>query len=244
MTARELSMVSLWPARDIGGIRRRRGKHRASNGGGAALLHRALRLRGVESDPVHGDIHGSSRSGAAVSYSFLPNVGFLHVRLCVRVGVRWKGAMKMTVALNHLLIVGASALALLVSTSVSMASIGVPKGRPYYGGPSPAGGQTFRSTTPSYSMPGESRQSFSYEPGEEANRPASGGCSCGSKSASSTTKAPEVAKETDGSRQSYSYEPAEDEGTVERSIRRSGSSSLSRKELWQYQKTDPRRNQR
>ena len=150
----------------------------------------------------------------------------------------------MTVALNHLLIVGASALALLVSTSVSMASIGVPKGRPYYGGPSPAGGQTFRSATPSYSMPGESRQSYSYEPGEEGSRQASGGCCCRSKSASSAPRAPEVAEKSGDSRQSYSYEPTEGDGTVERNIRRSGSSNMSRKQPWQYQKTDPRRSLR
>ena len=150
----------------------------------------------------------------------------------------------MNVALNHWLLVGASALALLVSTNVSMASIGVPKGRPYYGSQNDAGFRSYRSYGPSYSAPSESRQSFSYEPGEDGNQPASGGCGCGSKAAAASESHDTAQKDgasDDTARQSYSYEPetSSDQGSMSRTVRRSG--GTMQRDNWHYQKTDPRR---
>jgi hypothetical protein len=151
----------------------------------------------------------------------------------------------MTVALNRFLVAGATAVALMISTSVASASIGVPKGRPYYGAPSSSGSQTFRSYGPAYTTDAnESRQSFSYEPGENAEQPASGGCGCGSKSsAPSKAESHDVAKAPDTARQSFSQEPS-NQSDLRGPSRRSGERSMSAKPAWEYQKTDPRRDQR
>jgi hypothetical protein len=142
----------------------------------------------------------------------------------------------MTAALNKLMIVGASALALLISASAATASIGVPKGRPYYGAPSKSGGQAFRSTAPAFS--GESRQSFSYEPAERV-APAKSKCQPQATVAPKAEKQ-DVARAPQTTRRSFSYEPQTRSG-LQGTARRGGDGTWGGKSPWQYQKTDPRR---
>jgi hypothetical protein len=143
----------------------------------------------------------------------------------------------MTASFNNLMIVGTAAIALLVSANASAAvSIGVPKGRPYYGAPSNTGGQSFRSYAPSYST--EARQSFSYEPAEKAAPVQANPCR------PQATVAPKIEKQDAASaphkvRRSYSYEPSPAVGSNAGPRRHWGGKSP-----WAYQKTDPRRNAR
>jgi hypothetical protein len=147
----------------------------------------------------------------------------------------------MTAAFNNLMIVGTTAIALLVSANASAAvSIGVPKGRPYFGAPSQSGGQSFRSYTPSYSPSTEARQSFSYEPAEKAAPVKSNPCQPQATVAPKTEKQ-DVARAPQRVRRSYSYEP-ETRSNVRSNAGRSGP-RFGGKSPWMYQKTDPRRNQ-
>jgi hypothetical protein len=140
----------------------------------------------------------------------------------------------MTHTMNPLVIVGASVSVLLVVASTSTASIGVPKGRPYYDALTSSGFHSYRS----YSAPAtDLRQSFSYEPGESNEQPEVGRCDCSSEAA----KLHDVAQNDSTTRQTYSYEPEpSDQSSMQRTIHR----NMDRKSPWQYQKTDPRRNSR
>jgi hypothetical protein len=142
----------------------------------------------------------------------------------------------MTASFKNLLIVGTSAMALLISTSAASASIGVPKGRPYYGSQNQSRGQSFRSYTPAFST--ETRQSFSYEPAEKV-APAKNGCQPQAAVAPKAEKQ-EVAKAPQTTRRSYSYEPSNQSG-LQGTARRGGDGTWGGKSPWQYQKTDPRR---
>lgn len=140
------------------------------------------------------------------------------------------------------LVVGTSVFALLMLASGVQAapSLGYPKGRPYYGANNQSSGvRSFRSYAPAYST--ETRQSFSYEPREKLVAP-KGGCH-GHVAAPQAAKAEakkDVAAVPRAIRRSYSYEPA----APAPQARSFGRNANPRKDAWQYQKTDPRRNVR
>lgn len=161
----------------------------------------------------------------------------------------------MNAGLNRLVVVGTGALALLVAGSVSAAvSIGVPAGRPYFGSSNRADFRSMRSYLPTYSEPAtESRQSFSYEPSEAGEQTAatSGGCCCGSHVAAPSESHDVAQKDpakSDTTRQSFSYEPEASVGATSQEtvsqgmMRRNTYRGMERRDAWQYQKTDPRRN--
>lgn len=140
------------------------------------------------------------------------------------------------------LFVGTSVLALLVLASGASAgpSLGYPPGRPYYGSNNNrSGARSFRSYAPTYST--ETRQSFSYEPAENGVR-VRGGC-YGRTVAPQASKSAETKKDVAAgpktTRRSYSYDPAIQPAPQQRAYNRGSS---PRREAWQYQKTDPRRN--
>jgi hypothetical protein len=147
------------------------------------------------------------------------------------------------------LFVGTSVLALLVLASGASAapSLGFPSGRPYYGSSNNrSSGRSFRSYSPSYSTSTETRQSFSYEPAENGVKVYGG---CNGHAAVPQAAVPQAAKKAETkqdvaaapqtTRRSYSYEPATQPVPQHRAYSRSSS---PKKEAWQYQKTDPRRN--
>lgn len=140
------------------------------------------------------------------------------------------------------LFVGTSVLALVVLASGASAapSLGYPTGRPYYGSNNNrSSARSFRSYAPSYST--ETRQSFSYEPAENGVR-VYGGCNgrvVVPQAANKAETKKDVAAAPKTTRRSYSYEPATQPAPQAYNRR-----SSPTKEAWQYQKTDPRRNQR
>jgi len=142
----------------------------------------------------------------------------------------------MTLSLNKLWIVGASALALVITSgSAEAVSIGAPKGRPYYGAPRESRGPSFRSWAPSVST--ETRQSFSHEPTEKAAPPKATRKAC-PPAASTAPKAErhDVTEAPQTVRRSFSYEPSSrGQATARRGAQSGG------KPPWAYQKTDPRR---
>ena len=152
----------------------------------------------------------------------------------------------MSATFKHLF-VGTSVLALLVLASGASAapSLGYPAGRPYYGSNNNrSSDRSFRTSAPSYSTSNETRQSFSYEPAENGVT-VNGGCT-GHTAAPQAAKNAETKKDVaavpQNTRRSYSYEPAIEPAPQRRAYNRGDSSPM--KEAWQYQKTDPRRNQR
>ena len=106
--------------------------------------------------------------------------------------------------------------------------------------------RSFRSYAPTYST--ETRQSFSYEPAENGVRVYGG---CNGRVVVPQAAVPQAAKKAETkkdvaaapktTRRSYSYEPATQPAPQRQAYNRSSS---PKKEAWQYQKTDPRRNQR
>jgi hypothetical protein len=144
------------------------------------------------------------------------------------------------------MLVGTSVLALLVLASGVSAAPSLGINRPYYGSNSSRSSSgSFRSYAPTYST--ETRQSFSYEPAENG-APVYGGCN-GSvvvpqaavpQAAKKAETKKDVAAAPKTTRRSYSYEPATQPAPQRQAYR----SSSPKKEAWQYQKTDPRRNQR
>jgi hypothetical protein len=145
----------------------------------------------------------------------------------------------MTAAFNKLTIVAMGAVALLFSTNASAAvSIGVPKGRPYYGAPSSSGRHAFRSYAPAYSA--ETRQSYAYEPAETTAPVRATPCQPQA-TAQPKTEKPGAAADPQRVRRSYSYEP-----DARSNVRKNsgGSPRFGGKSPWAYQKTDPRRNAR
>jgi hypothetical protein len=147
------------------------------------------------------------------------------------------------------LFVGASVLTLLVLASGVSAAPSLGISRPYYGSSNNgSSARSFRSYAPSYSTATETRQSFSYEPAENGVR-VNGGCN--GHTAAPQAAVPQAAKKAESkkdvaaapktTRRSYSYEPATQPAPQYRAYSRSSS---PKKEAWQYQKTDPRRNQR
>lgn len=147
------------------------------------------------------------------------------------------------------LFVGASVLALFVMTSGVSAAPSLGINRPYFGsGNSGASARSYRSYAPSYSTPSETRQSFSYEPAENGVKVQSG---CNGHAATAPAVVPQAAKKAETkkdvaavpptTRRSYSYEPAIEPVPQQRVYNQN---SAPRKEAWQYQKTDPRRNRR
>ena len=138
------------------------------------------------------------------------------------------------------LFVGTSVLALLVLASGASAAPSLGINRPYYGSENNrSSARSFRSYAPAYST--ETRQSFSYEPAENGAR-VNGGCHDhavvpqAAKKAETKKDVTAVPKTT---RRSYSYEPTMEPAPQPRAFNRSPS---PRREAWQYQKTDPRRN--
>jgi hypothetical protein len=145
--------------------------------------------------------------------------------------------------------VGTSVLALLVLASGASAAPSLGINRPYYGSSkSGLSARSFRSPAPSYFAVPETRQSFSYEPAENGVKVNSG---CHGQSVAPQAVVPQAAKKAETkkevavapktTRRSYSYEPAI-QPAPQRQVY--GRSYSPRKEAWQYQKTDPRRNMR
>lgn len=140
-----------------------------------------------------------------------------------------------------MMIVGTSVLALLVLASGALAapSLGMAKGRPYYGSSNQGSGYgSARSYAPAFST--ETRRSYSYEPAEGASKAS---CGCNQHAAApqavkkDTTKN-DVAAVPKATRRSYSYEPTIQPAPSGRSYNRE---AAPKKDLWQYPKTDPRR---
>ena len=154
----------------------------------------------------------------------------------------------MSATFNKLTIVGSTTLALMVLASGASAapSLGLAKNRPYYGSTNQSSGsRAIRHYSPAYST--ETRQSFSYEPGERGVR-ANDGCrprAVAPQANKSVTKSDVAKKDAAAApqttRRSYSYEPAIQPTQTMRGYNRG---SVPTKEAWQYQKTDPRRNAR
>jgi hypothetical protein len=122
-------------------------------------------------------------------------------------------------------------------------SLGYPKGRPYYGSNAQSSGRSFRSYNYAPAFSGETRQSFSYDPAQNAVK---GGTGCHSKavtpkSAAKADSKKATANAPQATRRSYSYEPNVQAAPQPRTYFHN---SAPRKEAWQYQKTDPRRYQR
>jgi hypothetical protein len=158
-------------------------------------------------------------------------------------GVLSKGAMTMSATFNKMMIVGTSVLALLVMASGAAAapSLGLAKGRPYYGSSNQGSGSrswSARSYAPAFST--ETRRSFSYEPAEGAVK-GTGGCpqhAAAPQAVKKDTTKNDVAAAPKVTRRSYSYEPAIQPAPGVRNFNRN---AAPKKELWQYPKTDPRR---
>jgi hypothetical protein len=140
-----------------------------------------------------------------------------------------------------MMIVGTSVLALLVMASGAAAapSLGLAKGRPYYGSSNRStSSSATRNYAPAFST--ETRQSFSYEPADGSAK-ATGGCpqqAAAPQAVTKDTTKDDVAAAPKVTRRSYSYEPAIQTAPSVRSYNRSAAPN---KEPWQYQKTDPRR---
>jgi hypothetical protein len=153
----------------------------------------------------------------------------------------------MNVLFGKASIAASATLSLLVLASGAPAapSLGFPSGRPYYGSSNQQSGSR-SGYMPSYAPAGsaETRQSYSYEPGESAEpaTEAKSGCGCGAQSAapqaSNEDNNNDVAAAPDMTRRSYSYEPATQPGSSARSFSRS---AASKKDPWLYPKGDPRR---
>lgn len=147
----------------------------------------------------------------------------------------------MSATFKHLF-VGTNVLALLVLASGVSAAPSLGINRPYYGSENNrSSSRSFRNYAPSYST--ETRQSFSYEPAENGVRVY---CGCNGRAmAPQASKQAETKKDVAAApkttRRSYSYDPATQPAPQQRAYNRGSS---PKKEAWQYQKTDPRRNQR
>jgi hypothetical protein len=140
------------------------------------------------------------------------------------------------------MIVSAGVFALLILASGAQAAPSLGIGRPYYGSSNrPFGSQSFRSSAPAYST--ETRQSFSYEPSEQAVTTGSG--------CPQHAVAPQAAKKSDlkqdvaktpqapqTTRRSYSYEPAMEPAPSVRSFNRGAAPA---QDSWLRTKADPRR---
>jgi len=149
----------------------------------------------------------------------------------------------MTVSFNKASIAVAATLAVLVLANVADAavSLGYPKGRPYFGSDSgQSAARSYRNFAPSQSAADDTRQSFSYEPSEEADSSQirTKGCCCGGDHASQSDARGDVASKPEETRRSYSYEP-ESQGATQQRFYSRRTSRVG--EPWQYQKTDPRR---
>ena len=149
----------------------------------------------------------------------------------------------MSATFNRLMIIGSSVLSLLILTSGASAapSLGMAKGRPYYGSQNQRSGfNTTRSYAPAFST--ETRQSFSYEPAEGATT-VTGGCGCQHHAAAPQAAQKDVTKDDVAAapkvtRRSYSYEPTIQSAPSVRSYKRS---TTPTKDKWLYPKGDPRR---
>ncbi len=147
----------------------------------------------------------------------------------------------MSATYNKMMIVGTSVLALLVLASgVSAApSLGLAKGRPYYGSSNQRSGfSATRSYAPAFST--ETRQSFSYEPAEGVAK-ATGGChqhAAAPQAAKQDSIKRDIAAAPKVTRRSFSYEPSNQPEPRGRSYNRSAS---PKKYPWLYPKGDPRR---
>jgi hypothetical protein len=146
----------------------------------------------------------------------------------------------MSATFNKMMIVGTSVLALFVMANVaSAASLGMAKGRPYFGSSNQISGfSATRSYAPALST--ETRQSFSYEPAEGATA-ATDGCpqhAAAPQAVKKDTTKDDVAAAPQMTRRSYSYEPAIQPAPSVRNYNRSATTS---KDPWLYPKGDARR---
>lgn len=149
----------------------------------------------------------------------------------------------MSVTFNKKFIAAAAILALLVLASGASAapSLGLAKGRPYYGSSSQQSGSGSwgaRSYAPAFSA--ETRRSFSYEPAESVAK-ATGECDqhvVAPKATKKDTTKKDVAAAPQVTRRSYSYEPAIQIAPRARSYNRN---AVPKKDPWLYPKGDPRR---
>jgi hypothetical protein len=138
------------------------------------------------------------------------------------------------------MLVGTSVFALLIMASGAWAapSLGLAKGRPYYGSSNQRSGfSANRSYAPAFST--ETRQSFSYDPAEKGVKARSGcpGTAAAPQAAAKSETKQDVAAAPKVTRRSYSYEPAA--SAPQRRVY-NGNAGM-KKEPWQFQKTDPRR---
>lgn len=134
-------------------------------------------------------------------------------------------------------------ISVLASQVTAAPSLGYPKGRPYYGSNAQSSGRSFRSYNYTPAFSGETRQSFSYEPGQNAVK-AGTGChakAVAPKKAAKVETKKKVATAPQATRRSYSYEPTFQATPQPRTYFHN---RAPKKEAWQYQKTDPRRYQR
>ncbi len=147
----------------------------------------------------------------------------------------------MSATFNKMKIVGMSVLALFVMTSLAPAapSLGMAKGRPYYGSSNQSSGvSAARSYAPAIST--ETRQSFSYEPAESVSK-GTGGChqhAAAPQAVKKDTATDDVAAAPKMTHRSYSYEPANQPAPIIRSFNRS---AAPKKDPWLYPKGDSRR---
>lgn len=145
----------------------------------------------------------------------------------------------MSAQFQKLTIVGTTAFALLAASAAFAApSLGLVKGRPYYGSSQHTSHSwNARSYAPSYSTSTETRQSFSYEPAEKAAAPEAAKQADVKKSdaqqndaGQSATAAPRT------TRRSYSYEPA-----TESARRMHNRRSAAPHDQWLRSKAEPHR---
>lgn len=149
----------------------------------------------------------------------------------------------MFVTFNKKIIAASATLAFLVLASGASAapSLGLAKGRPYYGSSNQQSGSGTwgtRSYAPAFSA--ETQRSFSYEPAEGVAK-ATSGCqqhAVAPKAARKDTTRKGVATAPQVTRRSYSYEPAIQPAPRARSYNRS---AAPKKDPWLYPKGDPRR---
>jgi hypothetical protein len=137
----------------------------------------------------------------------------------------------MSTTLNKTIITALAALLLLATGANAAPSLGLAKGKPYYGASQQSGGgfHAVRSYSPSWSV--ETRQSFSYGPADGVATVKSG-CPQNVVKVPAAAKE-EVAKAPQTTRRSFSYEPA----TRARNFR----STAPKKDPWLYPKGDRRR---
>lgn len=149
----------------------------------------------------------------------------------------------MSVTFNKKIIAASATLALLVLASGASAapSLGLAKGRPYYGSSNrQSGARTWgaRSYAPAFSA--ETQRSFSYEPAESVAK-VTGKCEqhvVAPKATKKDSTKKDVAGAPQVTRRSYSYEPAIQPAPRARSYNRS---AAPKKDPWLYPKGDPRR---